>query len=227
MPGLTCVIQASLQSTRLPGKVLMEVWRGKTMVQMVVEAALRAEAVRDILIQLPAEKAEGKLLNYLLAGQSPVSQTKPLKLVSHGKKDTPYDFSFMKEHGEDFFRVTADCPLIDPSHFGLLLEARDKRPHATAHYELVTHHDKMEDKTTYPDGWDIELIPFFALEARKFQLDLNIEAVKPPAVKPALPLRCSVNYWQDLMFVRRLAGIARDPNNYEDVILSYNEMVSV
>lgn len=219
-----CVVQASLQSKRLPGKVLMEVYRGKTMLEMVVEAALRSERVSKVIVQMPAQEEDDLLSRKVdqLRYQWTVTPQKPIEIVRFGKKDTPCDFEFMSGQG-DFFRVTADCPLLDHRLFDVLsLET-------TLGVASYTHRDG-DDRSLYPDGWDVELIRGEALEKAGWNLEemyrgaCTVQAQYPYPQKPLPGLSASVNWYHDLVWVRWVCEAVLDPTQYEQVVVWYNKM---
>ena len=135
-------------STRLPGKVLMEL-EGKPLLQRVVERVKRAKKIDEIIIATTKNKEDKKLTEF----------AEKLKVKSYaGSEDDVLDryYQAAKKFGaENIVRITSDCPLIDPEIVDDIIS-----------YYLNNDFDYVSNtiSPTYPDGLDTEVFSFKALE---------------------------------------------------------------
>ena len=138
------IIQARMQSSRLPGKVLKKVYGRFT--------------VLDILI-LRLKKVKHKGLKLIVAtSKNAVDDAIEDLSYKHGIACYRGDESNVlkrfqqivkKEKFDYVVRITADCPLVDPSHIKQMINDIKDDPVDYASNTLVE---------TYPDGFDIELL---------------------------------------------------------------------
>ncbi len=142
------VLQARLGSTRLPGKTLADV-AGKPMLERVVERIRACPAVAGVVIATTVEKRDDPLAELALQWGIPVFR---------GSESDVLDrfYQTARRFGiRHILRVTPDCPLIDPSVVGEVLEA-----YRSGHYDYVSNTQGRR----YPDGLDAEVFSFRALE---------------------------------------------------------------
>ena len=143
------ITQARSGSTRLPGKVLKEI-SGKSLLQIHLDRLLNCKSVSEIIVATTT-KNEDKIIydSAIKWGFSAFrgSETDVLDRYYQAVKYKKPDW---------IVRVTSDCPLIDP-------ELVDKV------IELVQTSNKDYGANiiieNYPDGQDIEVFKFSALEA--------------------------------------------------------------
>src|SRR6188508_2758933 len=101
------IIQARLGSTRLPGKVLLDL-AGEPMLARVVNRVRRAKRVNEVVIATTTEPRDDAL-------ESLCADRK--WACSRGSENDVLDryFQAAKAHqAEVVVRITSDCPLIDP-----------------------------------------------------------------------------------------------------------------
>ncbi len=101
------IVQARMGSTRLPGKVLMDIG-GRTMLERVVERARRAELLQEVVVATTVEPADDALAD--LATQKGWA-------VFRGSQDDVlerYEQAARRFDARVIVRITSDCPLIDP-----------------------------------------------------------------------------------------------------------------
>ncbi|WP_103069046.1 cytidylyltransferase domain-containing protein [Aquimarina sediminis] len=142
------ITQARSGSTRLPNKVLKEI-EGKTLLQIHIDRIRQAKLVDDIFIATTTNKEDDQIEE--LANQLQVK-------CSRGSEDDVLDrfYQAVKKVKPDYIvRLTSDCPLIDPVLIDeVIREAKDRK---LDYYTNVL-------KELYPDGQDIEVFTFNALE---------------------------------------------------------------
>lgn len=147
-PKVVAIIQARIGSTRLPGKVLKNLF-GKTVLEHVAERVKQSKAVHKIVIATTNSERDNKIVD--LAGKIDAkyyrgSEEDVLSRYYHAAKENNADI---------VVRITSDCPLIDPHLIDeiVLFFLREK-------YDLVTNTGANSNQRTYPRGLDIEVFSF-------------------------------------------------------------------
>jgi spore coat polysaccharide biosynthesis protein SpsF len=145
---VSVIVQARMGSSRLPGKTLAIV-AGKPMLAHVIERLKGARLLQGIVVATTTKKADDaiaklaeKLGVYVFRG-------------SEGDVLDRYYQAFRKYPADVIVRVSSDCALTDP-------HVVDK---VVSHY-LKGNYDYVSNilKRTYPDGLDVEVFSFKALE---------------------------------------------------------------
>lgn len=151
------IIQARAGSSRLPGKVLKEV-QGKTLLEHMIERVRAFKKAHKVIVattQNPKDDAVADIANQLKTDYYRGSEENVLSRFYDAAK---------KFKATNIIRITADCPLIDPVIADKMFD----------HF-LKDQLDYLSNtlKPTFPDGLDVEIFTFGALETA-FQ-----NAVKP------------------------------------------------
>jgi spore coat polysaccharide biosynthesis protein SpsF (cytidylyltransferase family) len=159
------VTQARSNSTRLPNKVLMKI-QDRTLLQIHVDRIKQAKSVSEVIIATTINKVDDVLVD--LANNLKVK-------VFRGSENDVLDrfYKAVKDLKPDLIvRLTSDCPLIDPQ---LLDEMIDKAKQKNLDY----YSNILQER--YPDGQDIEVFTFKALETtwKKAELNSDREHVTP------------------------------------------------
>jgi len=142
------ITQARIGSSRLPGKVMLEVG-GKTLLELHLSRAKQAKKVDSWILattQEPGSEAIAAIGNKLSVP------------VYHGSSDNVLDrfYQSVKDLRPDYVvRITSDCPLIDPKLIDLAVETCIQN-------ELTYYSNSNGD--TLPDGMDAEVFTFESLE---------------------------------------------------------------
>lgn len=146
--SVVVITQARSGSTRLPNKVLLEI-ENKTLLQIHIDRIKQAKLVDEIYIATTIEKADdviAELANKLNVKHHRGSEKDVLDRFYQTVKNIKPDF---------IVRLTSDCPLIDPALLDeVIFEAKNKK--------LDYYANTIEE--LYPDGQDIEVFTFKALE---------------------------------------------------------------
>ena len=141
------IIQARMQSTRLPGKVMRPIC-GEPMINLILERLSKAKRIDQIVLATSEDPANDQLVKTV----SELGYT-----VYRGSENDVLDryYQVAKEVGADIIvRITGDCPLIDPA---LVDEVIEKFLEAGVEYICNI------SPPTYPDGLDVEVFTFTAL----------------------------------------------------------------
>lgn len=116
MSRTVCIVQARLSSTRLPGKVLLDLG-GRTVLSHVLERCRHIPGVAQVVCAVPD-----------LTEDDPVAQEAERLgfSVARGPRDdvlARYTLAARQSDATTIMRVTSDCPLIDPAVCGQVLAA--------------------------------------------------------------------------------------------------------
>lgn len=147
--GATVIVQARMGSTRLPGKVLLDI-AGRPMLERVLSRLDRARSVESVLVATSVLPRDDVLAAFCAERGRPCFR---------GDQDDVLDryYQAAKSVGAtEIVRVTSDCPFIDPEVVDAVVEARRR---AGADYASNT----LEPRT-FPRGLDVEVFTFAALE---------------------------------------------------------------
>lgn len=148
MSQVVGVIQARLGSTRLPGKVLMEV-AGQPMLWHVVRHARRAATLDRVVVATTTASTDDALAAF--CADLGIS-------YSRGSESDVLDryYQAARSHSaEVVVRITADCPLLDPDVIDRVVSQ-----FTNGSFDYVSN----VNPPTFPDGLDTEVFSFAALE---------------------------------------------------------------
>lgn len=206
------VVQARMGSSRLPGKVLMDVG-GRPMLGLMLDrlGPLRGHGLKVVLATSE------------LGRDDPIEELARLRHIpvvrgSEGDVLSRFVTALQRHPADHVIRLTADCPLIDPD---VVLEA------------LAAHRAEQRDYTsntlvrTFPDGLDVEVVGAQAI------VDAHREATDPAEREHVTPFvyrrprryrlaqvtspqplgreRWTVDRAEDLDVIRRAVDAVDDP----------------
>lgn len=197
------IVQARMGSTRLPGKVMMDIG-GQPMLGRVIERVRQAPGIDTVLVATSTAPADQAVAEHCAATGVPCFAGS-----EHDVLDRFYRAAQL--HGlTAIVRITADCPLLDPEVVGQVAALLD----GGYDYAANVH------PPTFPDGLDAEAFSMAALAAawRDATLPSDREHVTPfiwrhpgrfPSRNLAAPadyshLRWTVDDARDLAFVRTI-----------------------
>ena len=148
MLKIVAIVQARMGSTRLPGKVLLDL-AGKSVLARVVERLQRIDVIHEIVVATTKERRDDVIVEECYRNSVPSFR---------GKEDDVLDRYRQAAHlfGADVVvRITSDCPLIDPE-----VTAQVVRKF------LVARPDYASNCFTrrYPRGLDTEVMTAEALD---------------------------------------------------------------
>ena len=144
--GVAAIVQARMNSTRLPGKVLMDIG-GKPMLVRVIDRLRKAQTIDRIIIATTNRVDDDKIVD-LAAGMG-------VDAYRGTENDvlTRYYFCALRAKVEIVVRITGDCPCIDPYLVDLTVEEIESNQ-----WDFVT------TTNSYPDGLDVETLSFEVLQ---------------------------------------------------------------
>lgn len=153
------ILQARMGSTRLPGKVMMDL-AGQPMVLRVVKRLKMAETLQKIILAIPDTK-ENDVLARL---------AKKNRLVCFRGSETDVLARYYKAAKRSkltvIVRVTADCPCLDPK---VLDEVVGR------HLETKADFTANNLEQTFPMGFDLQVFNFGTLEKANREATTSFE----------------------------------------------------
>ena len=165
MERSVATIQARMGSSRLPGKVLLDLG-GRPVIEWVVRAARAIVGVDEVVVA-----TSDSILDEEIVAWCGRNDTRCIKGDEHDVLGR-YGVAAKETRAEIVLRITADCPLLDPAICGEVL-ALSKRTNA----DLATN----ADPPTWPEGLSCEVVKAEAL-GRAVR-----EAVRPSEREHVLP----------------------------------------
>ena len=142
------IVQARMTSSRLPGKVLMDL-AGAPMLQRVVERAQRARGVDAVVIATSDRPTDDPVAALGASLGVPVVRGSEHDVLSR------YCEAATRSSAARVVRITADCPLLDPAVVALVIAAFAATP--------CDYASNLEPPT-FPDGLDVEVMSREALD---------------------------------------------------------------
>src|SRR3989344_3454030 len=150
---IIAIIQARMSSTRLPGKVLMDLAPGVSVLEFMLERISRSKEITKTVVATTENPNDKALIERLEKMDQPYfvgSEDDVLDRYYQAAK------KFGAKSGDIIVRITSDCPVIDP-------EIIDKtiRFYKEGNFDYATNN---REPYVYPDGMDTEVCSFDALE---------------------------------------------------------------
>ncbi len=143
------IIQARMGSTRLPGKVLMEL-AGTPVLAWVVRAARATVGVDEVWVATSAAAADDAVAAWCATNGVSVHRGSEHDVLGR------YAGAMAAAAADVVVRITADCPLLDPA-----VVAQTVRLRAMTGVDYASN----VDPPTWPDGLDCEVVTAKALAA--------------------------------------------------------------
>lgn len=148
MKKIGIIIQARMESTRLPKKVLMDVG-GKPLIEFLINRLNELDNI-NIIVATTKQKADDKITELCTSINIPYFRGSSENVLKR------YIECARKFNVEIIIRICSDSPFVDPAGIFNLLETYNKNPTA----DLI--HNKH--KHGYPFGTGAELVTLNALE---------------------------------------------------------------
>lgn len=143
------IIQARLGSTRLPGKVLMDLG-GHTVLEWCVRACRATAGIDDVVIATSELPADDVIRRFCDGHNLPCFRGSEVDVLSR------FFGAAFHTHADVILRLTGDCPFLDPHVIGQVVRLRKD---ANADYASNV------DPPGFPDGLDTEIFTFDTLMA--------------------------------------------------------------
>lgn len=208
---IVAIVQARMGSSRLPGKVLADI-NGKPMLEMLLTRIGAATILDEIIVAIPSGSSDDVLKNWL--------HEHGVRYFRGSAEDVLGRFYMcaLESQADLVVRVTADDPLKDPEIIN----------HAVRYMLDNPEFDYVSNTLfpTYPEGLDIEVFKFSALESAHLNAVLSSEREHvTPYIWKHLELFKTYNFinqrnlsawrWtvdrdEDLLFIRAIMAHFKD-----------------
>lgn len=145
---LAAIIQARMGSKRLPGKTLAKVG-GRPLLDLLIQRVKQSTLIDEVIIATTTKAQDDVLVDWAQELDIPCFR---------GSEDDVLDRVYLaaKKYSVDHIvRVTSDCPLLDHKVMDRVIDT-----YQSGKYDYVAN----ILKNTYPDGLDVEVFSFSALE---------------------------------------------------------------
>ena len=162
---IVAIIQARMGSTRLPGKVMMEI-NHTPIIGLLINRLSNSKYIDQIVLATSDNENNTPLVKYV--------ENLGYKVFSGDENDVLGRYFHVAELSKAsvVVRITGDCPLIDSS---LVDEVIGRFINSNADYA------SNREPPTYPDGLDVEVVSIKALEEahKRAKEDFQREHVTP------------------------------------------------
>ena len=216
-----CIIQARMGSTRLPGKVMLNVENDKTVLHFVIKQLQNCKLVDKIIIATTTLEDDNKIANF-----SKDSGIDCFRGSSHNVLDRYYQCA-KKYSISTIVRIPSDKPLIDPEIVDNVVSVFRNNS-----YDYITN---FLSNPTFPSGTEVEIFSMNALKKawKKAKLPSEKEHVTPYFAnhedefkithiensENLSHLRLAVDKIEDLKLVRKIVSkIKKRPIMMKDII---------
>ena len=153
------ITQARCNARRFPNKVLKEI-NGETLLEIHLKRILKCRKANKIIVATTTNSDDIKIAE--------IASKLDVEIFRGSEHDVLDRFYFAaKDYNPDYIvRLTSDCPLIDPELIDYLIEESQR-----LEFDYISNNlNKL-----YPDGQDIEVFKFSALEKSWFNAKLKSE----------------------------------------------------
>jgi len=166
------LIQARMNSTRLPGKVLRLIG-DREMLSCMVERVRAAKMIDSVIVITSTGGADDPIADHCKAKKIPFFRGSENDVLDR------YYQAASKFKVDTVVRLTGDCPLIDPGIIDGVVEVYNK-----GNYDFVSN--ALPDKRTTPDGMDVEV---FSVK--------RLDQAWRDAKKPSFREHVTFYFWQN------------------------------
>lgn len=226
---IVAIIQGRMSSSRLPGKVLMDIG-GEPMLLRVVRRVQKVKSIQDVWVATTDQASDDPLVYLCKESNLPCYRGSTFDVLDRF-------YQTARAAGADVVvRITADCPLIDPAVIDRTVNAL-----FTTGADFTANRLPPPWKRTYPIGMDVEVCWFAGLERawREAELPHEREHVMPffydapgrfnihvvNAEEDYGQLRWTVDTPEDLEVVRRIYSLLADTPDFtwRDVLAVWHD----
>lgn len=182
------LVQARMGSTRLPNKVMKPI-AGIPMIELLLSRLSRSKEVDQIVVATSVDPRNRPLIDHVRKLGYSCEEGSENDVLDR------YVEAAGKHRADVVVRITGDCPLVDPELVDEVV--RGFKTAAVDYFSNI-------DPPTYPDGLDIEVCTFKALEraSRETSRPYDREHVTPYLRESGRFKTASMKYNQDLSGLR-------------------------
>ena len=158
---IIALVQARMTSTRLPGKVMLPLLNKSLLVRM-VERVEKARLIHEVIVATSTVEEDDHIEQECIQNNVSFFRGDPLDLLDRHYK------AACESDADIVLKIPSDCPLIDPSIIDQVISFYLESSHF---YDYVSN----LHPATFPDGNDVELMTFYALEKSWFEATRQME----------------------------------------------------
>ena len=148
---IIAIVQARMGSSRLPKKSLMDI-DGKTALEFMIDRVRKSDLIDDIVIATTINQEDDVIADLCINNQINCYRGSENDVLDR------YYQSAKKHEATIVVRLTSDCPVIDPVLIDETINLYIKKKVDYASNAVPP------DKKKYPDGSDVEVFSFDALQ---------------------------------------------------------------
>ena len=145
------IIQARMNSSRLPSKVMLELTEGINVIQHLFNRVKRCKNIDDIIIATTCNPEDTKLYNYCIK-----NSIKCYRGSENNVLERYYQTAIIS-NADLIIRCSCDCPLIDPQQLDIFIDKYKNNKFSELKYIGKSNIEG------FPDGFDMELFSFDSL----------------------------------------------------------------
>jgi spore coat polysaccharide biosynthesis protein SpsF len=149
---IVAIIQARMTSSRLPGKVMIDI-AGFPMLYHVIKRVSSAQMLDQIVVATTDDPADDPIEEFCNSNGFLCFRGHPFDVLDR------YYQAASKFKADIIVRITADCPIMDPTLIDTLIQS-----FLDTGVDFGANRLPPPWKRTYPIGLDIEIVRFEALE---------------------------------------------------------------
>jgi spore coat polysaccharide biosynthesis protein SpsF len=216
---IIAIIQARMSSSRLPGKVLINI-EGKSVLEHVYDRVKHAESIDEIIVATSLNQEDDAIED--------LCQSKKINIFRGSLDDVLGRFyqCAKENNASHVLRITADCPMLDPKILSHVISVGS-----------LNNFDCYGIGGSFPDGLDCTLLSMHALSEAFFNahLDSDREHVCPYIERNPNKFKCgsynpfsnhqhlrwTLDEERDLQFIKKIYKSLYSPDKifYSDDIL--------
>ncbi len=158
--NVVAIIQARMASSRLPGKVLLDI-AGQPMLQRVVTRTSRASGLDHVVVATTTDPSDGAVAAFCQSQRVACTRGSQFDVLDR------YYQAATQSNADIVVRVTADCPAIDPALIDDAIETligESTGVKCAPQFDFVANRLPPPFHRSFPIGLDVEVCTFAALE---------------------------------------------------------------
>ena len=219
MKKIACIIQARSNSKRLPNKILKKI-SGRTVIEILISRLKKSKKIDKIIIATTKKKNDDIIIKIAQKNQVDYYRGNESNVLKRY-----YDCA-NKFNLDNILRITSDCPLSDKKLIDKMIGIY-----------LTSKVDYMSNtiKRTFPDGLDIEIFNFRALNqafkyakskfekehvTQYFFKDKNIKKINYKNDIDLSKKRWTLDYHNDFLFISSVFNYFKP-----DIYMSYKKIL--
>jgi len=205
------IIQARVDSSRLPGKVLKKV-NNKTMLEILIRRLSRSKYISKIIVACSKNEKDKSIID--------ICKNLEVDYFIGSENDMldRYYKAAKKFKALNIVRITGDCPLIDPKVVDEVI---------INFFKKNVDYASNSNPPTYPDGLDVEVFKFSALKHAFFEAKLSSERehVTPFIVNGKKFTKFNLKYYKNISSLRLTLDEKEDLLVIEKIIKNFKNNI--